>query len=315
MEIIVSIYIFISSLILSIIPTKEFREGLVTQPMTFFPTKAESIHDKTISKLLFRGLFKYNIYGEIENDLVESYEISPDGLTYKFKLKDNQYWVDGKKITVEDVLYTSYNSPSLKGLSTDRIDDLTVSFRLQNKYSPFLSLMTQGIIQNNSLDTQNPLSPVSSGDFRVIRVKRSGPFVDEVTLYSPKFKIPKLVYKFYNNDSDLLVATKLGEIDAFMSPSILEIENFTNKRFAVISNSYGLFFNLENAKSPDQVLRNKIAKVLDVEDIIFNYGIPVEGVISRNADFTNKKVIFDKFDKKYKEDLVKKVINIKSRNG
>lgn len=315
MDFILNIYIFITSLFLSIVPSKEFREGIVAQPITFFPGKAESIHDKTVSKLLFRGLFKYNIYGEIENDLVESYEISEDGLTYTFKLKDNQFWIDGKKITAEDVLYTSYNSPSLLGIGTDRIDDLTVRFKLQNKYSPFLSLMTQGIIQNNSLETQDPLFPISSSDFRVIRVKRSGPLVDEITLYSYKSKIPKLVYKFYNNDSDLLVATKLGEIDAFMSPSILDIPNFTNYKFAVTSNSYGLFFNIANSKSPDLALRTKIAKALDTKDIISNYGIPVEGVISRNQDFTNKKIVFDKFDEKYKEDLQKRVINIRTTNS
>lgn len=315
MDFIAGFYIFVSSLFLSIVPSKEFREGIVAQPSNFFPVRAESVHDKTISKLLFRGLFKYNIYGEIENDLVESYDISQDSLTYTFKLKDNQYWIDGRKITSEDVLYTSYNSPSLGGISTDRIDELTVRFKLQNKYSPFLSLMTQGIIQNNSLEHQDPLFPVSSGDFRVIRLRRSGPLVDEVTLYSQKFKIPKLVYRFYSNDSDLLTATKLGEIDAFMSPSIFDIDNFTNYKFAVVSNSYGLFFNTSNSKAPDQTLRLKISKVLDTEDIISNYGIPVEGVISRNNDFTNKKITFDKYDSKYKEDLQKRLITIKTTNS
>ena len=151
MDFIYSIILYISAFILSLVPTREFREGLIAQPVSFYPMKTESQTDKTVSKLLFRGLFKYNIYGELVPDLVESYSISDDGLSYTVKIADNQYFVDGKKIASDDVFYTAINSKSLQGIVIDRVDDMTVRFTLQNKYSPFLSLLTEGVIQNGSL--------------------------------------------------------------------------------------------------------------------------------------------------------------------
>ena len=315
MEILASVYLFLSSVFLSIVPGREFKEGVFQQPSSFYPALAQNSIEKTVSKLIFRGLFKYNIYGELENDLVDSYEISEDGLTYTFKIKDNQYWIDGKKITSEDILYTSYNSPSLQGISTDKIDELTVKFKLQNKYSPFISLMTQGIVQNNSLEKGNDLNPVSSGDFRVVRVKRSGPIVKEITLHSSKYKISKLTYRFYSSEDELYTAAKLGEIDAFTTEQEHNLPNFTNYRYPIISNSYGLFFNMSKDRLIDASLRKNIAKVIDYEEIDQKYGIPVEGVISKDAIYTDKKATISPFDSKFKENYSEKEIVIKSTNS
>ena len=315
MDILISIYLFITSVFLSFLPSREFREGVFIQPTSFYPMKAQNQIDQTISKLLFRGLFKYNIYGELENDLIESYDISSDGLTYTFKLKDNQYWIDGKKITADDVLYTAYNSPSLQGISTDKIDNLTVNFRLQNKYSPFISLMTQGIIQNNSLENGNPLQPVSSGDFRVVRVRNSGPIVKQVVLYSSKYKISKLTYLFYSSEDELETAAMLGEIDGFMSESNHEIPNFTNHKFPIISNSYGLFFNLSHDLNYDASFRKNVAKVIDYDSIDTNFGIPVEGVISKDYIYTDTKIAFNPYDSKFKTAYADKTITIKATDS
>lgn len=38
--------------------------------------------------------------------LAESYEVSKDGKTFKFKLKENIYWHDGQQLTAEDALFT-----------------------------------------------------------------------------------------------------------------------------------------------------------------------------------------------------------------
>jgi peptide/nickel transport system substrate-binding protein len=312
MDFLINVYIFITSIVLSILPAREIREGVILQPESFYPMKAENQVEKTVSKLLFRGLFKYNIYGELEPDLVDSYAISEDGLEYSFKLKDNQFWSSGQKITADDLLYTSFNSPSLQGISIDRVDNLTVKFKLQNKYAPFLSLMTQGIIPNNSLEKNNDLNPVSSGNFRVISVRRSGPVVKEITLYSSDFKIQKLTYRFYNSDEELFIAAKLGEIDLFLSNSNETLDNFNIMKVPVFSNSYGLFFNLNKSKSPDLDLRQKISKIIDYKEVSDRFGASIEGAISRDPVFTSKKINFNKFQKDFQDDLKNRLVQIKT---
>lgn len=302
MEFLYSLIVTITAFFLSLSPTREFREGLISQPISFYPMKAVSQTDKSISRLIFRGLFKYNIYGELVPDLVDTYSISDDGLIYTIKLKDNQFFVDGRKITADDVFYTSINSPSLQGIVIDKVDDLTVNYTLQNKYASFLSILSEGVIQNGSLERGGDLMPISSGDFRVIKIKRSGPIIKEIVLYSSKYNIPKLVFRFYVSEEELKIAARLEEIDAFVSYDNFEINNFEKYRFPILSNTYGLFFNMENEKIISKDLRQKIAKSINTEEISLEYGIPAEGVISKDP-FTNYKLNYDKFDKKLKEDL------------
>jgi peptide/nickel transport system substrate-binding protein len=312
MDFLINVYIFISSLLLTVLPAREIREGVILQPISFYPMKAENQVEKTISKLLFRGLFKYNIYGELENDLAESYNISSDGLEYTFKLKDNQFWTSGQKITSDDLLYTAFNSPSLQGISIDRVDELTVKFKLQNKYAPFLALMTQGIVQNNSLEKNDDLNPISSGDFRVINIRRSGPVVKEIVLYTSKYKIEKLIYRFYNADEELFIAAKLGEIDLFLSNSNEELDNFNIYKVPVFSNSYGIFFNLSKSRVPDLDFRQKISKVIDYKEVSDRFGASIEGPISRDPVYTTKKINFNKYDRTLKDDLKGRELNIKT---
>jgi peptide/nickel transport system substrate-binding protein len=315
MDFLVNVYIFLTSLLLTILPAREIREGVILQPVSFYPMRAENQVDKTISKLLFRGLFKYNIYGELENDLTDTYTISTDGLEYVFKLKDNQYWTSGQKISSDDLLYTAFNSPSLQGISIDRVDDLTVKFRLQNKYAPFLALMTQGIIPNNSLERNNDLNPISSGNFRVIGVRRSGPIIKEITLYSSEYKIEKLTYRFYNSEEELYIAAMLGEIDLFLSNSSKNIDNFNILKVPIISNSYGIFFNLNKSRVPDLEFRQKVSKVIDYKEVSDKFGASIEGPISRDPIFTSKKVNFNKYNRELSEDLKERKLEIKTTNS
>ena len=105
MNILYQVTTFILSFILSIIPTPTYVEGVTGQPESFLPNQAKTQTDKTISRLLYRGLFKYDIFGNLVPDLAESWTTSSDGLEYTITMKDNQYWSDGSKITANDVIY------------------------------------------------------------------------------------------------------------------------------------------------------------------------------------------------------------------
>ncbi len=56
---------------------------------------------------LYRGLLITDAYFEnITGDIAESYEVSPDGLTYTFKIRESERWSDGTPLTAEDVLFS-----------------------------------------------------------------------------------------------------------------------------------------------------------------------------------------------------------------
>ncbi|MBI2414649.1 ABC transporter substrate-binding protein [candidate division WWE3 bacterium] len=311
MQLLDKVILNISALILSISPGVRFTEGVVGQPDSFFPSQAQNRTDKTISSLIFRGLFKYDIYGTLIPDLADSWIVSEDGIVYTITIKSDQKWSDGSTINADDLIYTAFKTPTLAGIATDKVDDRTVRYTLPNKFSPFLSIMTIGVMKSNSEENQNKLNPVTSADFRVISVKRGGPVIKEVTLYNQNkaTQINKLVFRYYANDDELELAAKLGEIDGFVSASHFEFENYTNKKFPIQSVYYSLMFNLRTDTFKDVEFRRKLRASLPIDELIQPYGIPVEGAISKSI-FTKESVDTNHFDKALASEVIQKKITI-----
>ena len=282
-----------------------YTEGVVGQPRSFLPSQTQTQNDVTVSRLIYRGLFKYDIFGTLIPDLAETWSISEGGLVYTVKLKDDQYWSNGQKISADDLIYTSFKVPSLAGVATDRVDDLTVRYTLPNKYSPFLSLLTVGVMPENAEEEQDALSPVSSGPFRVIKVERNGPLTKQVTLVHEDIKQPirKLSFRYYANEDELLTSSKLGEIDGFISSQEHEIDNFENYTYPLQGVYFAMFFNLREEKLQDLELRQALADALPVKALITERGISVQGPISRSA-FTDRSLEIPVEEESEEEEVV-----------
>ncbi|MDC0449058.1 ABC transporter substrate-binding protein [bacterium] len=299
-----TIITYIVSLILAVTPMAEYTEGVVGQPEMFLPGQATTQTDRTISRLLYKGLFKYDIYGVLVPDLAESWSISDSGIVYTITLKDNQYWSNGQKVSSDDLIYTAFKIPDLEGVGTDRVDDLTVRYILPNKYSPFLSLLTVGVLPNGALEKNDTLTPVSSGNFRVLRVEKRGDLIKRVTLMhnDNQSNIRKISFRYYSSEDELVTAARLGEIDAFLAREEHELQNFENQRFPLQGIYYSLLFNLNEETFTDKDLRTDLEKVLSVNDLIYLYGISVEGPVSRSL-FTDTSIEFDKYEEDFSADL------------
>lgn len=304
MNIVRSIIFYISSFLLAVTPTSQFTEGVVGQPRSFLPSQTITQTDRTISNLIYRGLFEYDIYGELKPDLAESWSVSDDGIVYTVKMKPGQYWSDGTPITADDLIYTSFKVKDLTDVATDKVDNLTVRYTLPNKYSPFLSLLTVNVMKSNTEEEQNSLAPISSGPFKVVKINRSGPIIKEVVLYdfSKKSKINRLIFRYYGSEDELITASELGEIDGFVSSKDREVGGFTEYQYPLQGVYYALFFNLRNDKFKDLETREAFAKTIPVDDLTFPYGIPVQGVISRSV-YTDDELEFNSFDEDFLTDL------------
>jgi len=105
--------------------------------------------------------------GAPQPQLAESYEVSDDGLTYTFKLKEGVKFHDGSELTAEDVVFSMDRMLSLgRGFSwlwqdvldvgdVEAIDDYTVAFNLNEPYGPFLSTLVQFFVVNKDLLMEN----------------------------------------------------------------------------------------------------------------------------------------------------------------
>lgn len=90
-------------------PVENVKPDVFTLPylnsQTFDPVACSDGVQQTVSSLLYEGLFVLDEHFEPQKLLCESYSVSPNGLTYTFRLRDAAF-SNGAPLTASDVLAT-----------------------------------------------------------------------------------------------------------------------------------------------------------------------------------------------------------------
>lgn len=150
-------------------PDGFLRAAVGSEPATIDPGKSEETEGRHVLSALFEGLLAPDMHGKPTLALAESYTVSPDRLTYRFVLRPNLRWSDGKPLTAGDFAYawervlrpaTASNYASFlypiknaeaynKGTVTDAtqlgfktIDDRTVELTLHQPVPYFLHMLS-----------------------------------------------------------------------------------------------------------------------------------------------------------------------------
>ncbi len=131
--------------------------GQIAEPQSLDPHTVTATNDFRILVNLYDGLVRYKDGTlEVEPNLAESWEISEDGKSYTFKLREDVAFHDGSEFNAQAVKFNfdrmlledhpfhdtgpfplSFNFSTVE--SVDVIDDLTVEFKLKEAFAPFLS--------------------------------------------------------------------------------------------------------------------------------------------------------------------------------
>ncbi len=139
------------------VPPDVLVVGQIAEPKSMDPHVVTAVNDFRILVNVYDGLVRYRSGTlEVEPALAESWEISDDGLTYTFKLRDGVRFHDGSPLNAEAVKFNfdrmldeshPFHDTGPFPLSfffgsiaaTDVVDELTVRFTLSEPYAPFLS--------------------------------------------------------------------------------------------------------------------------------------------------------------------------------
>ncbi|OGZ70402.1 MAG: hypothetical protein A3F47_00820 [Candidatus Staskawiczbacteria bacterium RIFCSPHIGHO2_12_FULL_38_11] len=261
-----------------------FTEGVVGQPRFINPIYGETNDvDRTLIDLVFSGLMTYDNNGKIVPDLADNYEISSDGKTYQFTLKDNIFWHDGKPVTADDIIFTiqtiqnsDYKSPLRANwidVDVEKNSEKSISFHLKSPYNSFLENSTVKIIpqhiwepilpENFTLSSYN-LQPIGSGPFAFSDINQTNTgfistlyFESNRRYYNHPSFISKLTFQFFEKKEDLIKAANAKTINGF---TLAPLENneaaaekeikqgwSNNEKFSVYSFSlpryFAVFFN------------------------------------------------------------------------
>lgn len=139
----------------------------MSDPKTFNLVVSNESSTSTVVGSLFEGLLRLDPKTlQPEPMIASSWEVSGDGKTWIFHIREGVKWSDGTALTAKDVLFTFnviYDEKvptSLrdilaingKPLKVEKIDDMTVRFILPKPFAPFLnSLMTVDILPEHIL--------------------------------------------------------------------------------------------------------------------------------------------------------------------
>lgn len=69
------------------------------------PTFVEDVEGGSVARDLFEGLMNENAAGEVVPGVATGFEVSEDGLTYTFTLRDNAKWSNGDPVLAGDFVY------------------------------------------------------------------------------------------------------------------------------------------------------------------------------------------------------------------
>lgn len=316
--------------------------GVVGVPRFINPVLASSSADQDLVSLIYSGLMRKDRNGDLIPDLALKYEMSENGLSYTFILKDNLRFQDGKFLTVDDVLFTinkikdgviaSPRKVYWDGVTMEKIDEKTIKFSLKQPYASFLENTTVGIMpahlwENSPLELNNAnTNPIGSGPYMINSVnKKSSGIIDYYEL-APFKKfilgepyIKKINLHFYQNENDLVNGLNDKEVEEISSITPLNAKNLKEKRYQVESvilpRVFGLFFNQNvNRLFTDKVVVSAINQAIDkdriVRDVLFGYGTTIDSPIPKDM-LKNQQPITENTpkNKTSREDLLKKIQN------
>lgn len=289
-------------------------EGVVGAPRFVNPILATSDVDRDLVSLIYSGLVRPDKNGNYIPDLAEKYEISEDGLTYTFTLKEDLTWHDGEAVTTEDIEFTinkardplikSPKRSSWEGVSIEIVDSKTIKFNLRQAYSSFLDNAIMGIIPKHiwkdvdseifSYSTFN-IDPVGTGPYKVEKIKKKSSGVpDYYKLVSfnnfslGRPMIDEITMRFYANENQLLDEISSGKIESaneIPPEKASEIEKRTGNISTIpLPRVFAVFFNQNEMdifkdESVRKALEITLSKENIVKSVLNGFGTTIDGPI------------------------------------
>ncbi|MEG0090575.1 MAG: ABC transporter substrate-binding protein [Oscillospiraceae bacterium] len=263
--------------------------ALNAEPTTLDPQKAgERITWVPVAQLYDR-LVREDENGELQPSLAESWEVSEDGTSITFKIREGVKFHDGSTMTVEDVAYsinrtiTDYPSKLFSNamVNMDVVDDTHVKLNLKYSFAPALycinhvsfAIVPKAVVE---ADVEGfGRKPVGTGPFKFVEWT-SGDHVSMARneeYWRGPAAISNITFKTITDTSSSVLALEKGEIDVVQSipesfrKHLQEVENvgYYSVEGASI---YILTFNNEKGVFTDKNLRLAVAHAINREEII-----------------------------------------------
>lgn len=252
---------------------------------------------------------------DVEPDLAESWEISSDGLTYTFRLRDGLKFSDGSPIKASDAKFSLERLRDTEGSimagmfsvmkSVEAPDDRTVVITLTQPSAPFLAglaMFAAAILPEHAVTEKGDEfgnEPVGAGAFvleewkrgEYLRLKKNPNYWE-----ADRVKLDGVEWIYIPNDNTRILKLQAGEVDAAIFipfNRVAELENDPNINVHLDPSSREDHILVNHAHEPlddvrvRQALYHAIDRQAIVDAVTFGYGKVANSFLPAGAMFYN----------------------------
>jgi len=212
------------------------RVGSAGSPDTVNPGTAVLAEAYTIFALVYDTVYEFQLDGTYKLDVAESAEVSDDGLTWTFKIREGINFHDGQPMTAKDVAfsinlyknngdYIYLNAYTVNFDTVEATDDTTVVLTLLNAV-PNLDYLLSYLYVVPEHIWKDYAEPPASVEFENVEMIGTGPFKmleyvqnEFVRLGANKEhfanppKIDEVIFQTFESDDVLVQSLKSGAVD------------------------------------------------------------------------------------------------------
>ena len=210
------------------------RIGWLNGPDSLNPGVAWLATAYTIYELVYDSMYDLNLDNTFKLSMADSVDVSADGMTYTFKIKQGIKWHDGQPFTAKDVAfsYTLYKNhtdfPTLNSytkhfVSSEALDDTTLVLKLDQAIPNiesrlvFLYILPEHIWKDHAdkaAEFEN-LEMIGTGPFKMKEYKPNE-FIDlavNTDYHAGRAKVDEVIFQVFSSPDVLVQAIKTGQVD------------------------------------------------------------------------------------------------------
>lgn len=248
------------------------------------PHKAVAAGSSEVLFNIFEGLVKASSDGEVREAVASDYQVSEDGLTYTFTLREGVTFHNGETVTVEDVVYSLERCAGSENNGTPLIsafsnvtdisapDDSHVVVTLAEPSLEFIYSMTAAIIPAGSGDGIAQ-DPIGTGPFRYVSYTPQDSMVIEKYdgYWGEAAYLDQVTFRIITNSDTLVMSLQSGSLDMAIHVPNTQASQVEGA-FTVVEDTMKLVqaLYLNNAVEPfdDVRVRQALCYAINVQDII-----------------------------------------------
>lgn len=266
--------------------------GETNPPNTFDPIGHSNLNNWYVWQLGYEALIEAQPDGTIAPLLAEEWEVSEDGLSYTFKLREGVLFHNGQALEADDVVYTferlatngipyaQARFPNLESVTA--IDELNVKFRLTSPDSSFITNLADPFGVANSIlnreasaSAQPAVVMVGTGPFKVVSYAPEQELVLAANEDYWRDGIPQtenLIIRYFQEQSAQVAALTAGQIHLmFATPeTALVLGSEPNVELQAVPTAQSFQINMGSVDLPlsDVNVRRAIALSIDRDELV-----------------------------------------------